>query len=169
MPVAQHAVFTSNQRTEFSREFNHLVRPKYSEAPPFPQILSRIYQRFTLRPSSDMPCHQNPPVAKYRGWTSEAGGRESETREWTLCTQTRYTLVTPVTPSKIGCTPSVYRCCHTVTPYFSKFLYKAYGYSQRMSQFLCVSATPQRKKWGKLWAFLLFFVILQTEQQARKK
>ena len=96
-----------------------------SAAPPFLQILSRIHQCFTLRPSSDMPCHQNPPVAKYRGWTSEAGGRESEaggreseTRDGALCTKTCYTLVTPVTPSKIGCTPSVYRGCHTVTPYF---------------------------------------------------
>ena len=127
IPVAQRAVLASHHHTEFSREFNHLLRPKYYATPPFLQILSRIHQCFSLRPFSDMPCHQNPPVAKYRGWTSEAGGRESEaggreseTRDGALCTKTCYTLVTPVTPSKIGCTPSVYRGCHTVTPYFKK-------------------------------------------------
>ena len=91
-----------------------------SAAPPFLQILSRIHQCFSLRPFSDMPCHQNPLVAKYRGRTSEAGGKLSETYDLALCTRTCYTLVTPVTPSKIGCTPSVYRRCHTVTPYFSE-------------------------------------------------
>ena len=120
MPVAQHVVLTSHQRTEFSREFNPLLRQKYYAAPPFLQILSRIHQCFTLRPSSDMPCHQNPLVAKYRGRTSEAGGKLSETYDLALCTRTCYTLVTPVTPSKIGCMPSVYRRCHTVTPYFSE-------------------------------------------------
>ena len=118
-----YAVSALNSRE--NSEFWYVQRPDM--VPPNVQILSRIQYHYTLCQYYSWSFPQSLRVSELRGWppfghaAEFRGARNGTKRAFvTLCTRTCYTLVTPVTPSKTGCTPFVYRPCYTRTPFISK-------------------------------------------------
>ena len=102
------SVLTRRQRIEFSREFESPIRPKSSYGA---SGRSNSLENSALsHPQSVSLLDSSPEFDRSRAVRCL---KNSSAR----C----YTLVTPVTPTEIGCKPRVHRHCHTVTPYFSKF------------------------------------------------
>ena len=102
------SVLTRRQRIEFSREFESPIRPKSSYgASGRSNFLENL-----------LPQH---PLSALCSDSSPEFDRSRAVRCLKNSSARCYTLVTPVTPTEIGCKPCVHRRCHTVTPYFSKF------------------------------------------------
>ena len=102
------SVLTRRQRIEFSREFESPIRPKSSYGA---SGRSNSLENLLLpHPLSALCSDSSPEFDRSRAVRCL---KNSSAR----C----YTLVTPVTPTEIGCKPCVHRHCHTVTPYYSKF------------------------------------------------